>query len=325
MTENSKIWVLSEGIAGTENQCLGIAEALGGQITIKKINLRLPWRLFSPYLSVCEGPWMLTRNSDDVAPPYPDVVIAGGRKAIGMARYIRRVSQQTVVCVVQNPRVNPASFDVVAAPVHDALIAPNVVITDGSPNRISQKWLSSAQIKWADALGALPRPRIAVLVGGNSKSHRMTPAALSGLIDHLKTLRTRNNASLMVTVSRRTPAPLAAQLAREISGPNTLIYDGAGENPYAGYLAHADYIVCTSDSASMLSDAATTGKPVFLYRLPGGSAKFDRLYAHLAVRGVIRDLTPCEGEPLAPWSYAPFDDSSRVAEAIKTLLQKRHS
>ena len=94
-----------------------------------------------------------------------------------------------------------------------------------------------------------------------------------------------------------------------------MVYTGDGENPYHGFLAYADYIVCTSDSTSMISDAATTGHEIEIFPLRGGSARHGRFMAHLARLGV--------GVPGG--AYVPFDDAGRVAGAIKTLLEKRHS
>jgi uncharacterized protein len=316
------IWVLTEGIAGTENQCLGIAEAIGGDILVKKIGLKWPYSWISPHLSWGEGPAALTANSDAITPPFPDIVIAGGRKAVGSARFIKRASQnRTIVIVVQNPHTRLDSFDVVASPVHDQLRGPNVIQTDGAANRITQDILDVAALAWSTTLANLPNPRIAVMIGGTSKTHRFGTRQMQDLIVKLKTLQNTHHAGLMITVSRRTPRDLVSMLHTKLKDPMTYIYDGNGANPYAGFLALADYIVCTSDSVSMLSDAATTGKPVYMVPLPGGSAKFDRFYTHLAELGVIREF---DGT-LENWEYPPFDDARRVARAVTSLLQDRHS
>ena len=41
-----------------------------------------------------------------------------------------------------------------------------------------------------------------------------------------------------------------------LTGDNVTIWDGAGDNPYFAYLAFADHVLVTEDSASMVSEAA---------------------------------------------------------------------
>ena len=152
----------------------------------------------------------------------------------------------------------------------------------------------------------------AVLIGGNSKSHTLTPAIMEKLAGQLRTL----NAGLMVTASRRTGKENEEILKRALNGSNALIWDGTGENPYFGMLAWADYILVTADSASMLSDAGTTGKPVYMVALDGGSPRLDRLHHNLANRGVTR---PFEGR-LESWNYEALRDSEKIADEVRKRL-----
>jgi hypothetical protein len=45
-------------------------------------------------------------------------------------------------------------------------------------------------------------------------------------------------------------------------------FDGAADNPYKAMLALADHFVVSVDSASMVAEAATRQKPIFLFHLP---------------------------------------------------------
>ncbi len=281
---------------------------------------------------------MLTATSDPVAPPWPDIVIAGGRKAIGIARYIRKVSMgRTFVCIVQHPRVRFDHFDLVAVPLHDvtnviaahaAISRPHevpacagtTIVTNGAPNRITPGWLDAAREKWRDILAPLPSPRTAVLIGGNSKHHRLSAATMARLITHLKELHATRGGSLMITVSRRTPMDLREKLAAAFPSPlvregpaATFVYTGTGENPYAGFLAYADYIIVTTDSTSMMSDAATVGKPIEFFPLPGGSRRNDKFLAH------CHDL----GVGIMGGTYEPWRDATLVADQIQKMIEKR--
>ena len=310
--KNMTCWVVTEGIAGTENQCIGVAEALGVEPNVKQIKLREPWKSLSPYLGF-ETWWSFDPL---LYSPWPDLLIAGGRKSIAVSRYIKKMSLgQTFTVQLQDPRIKPHHFDLVAVPAHDPLRGKNVIVTTATPNRITDEKLRRAHTQFKNKLGALPSPRVAVLIGGNSKTHKMTEETVNQLIAQLNAL----DAGLMITVSRRTPEHFREKLKAALQGENIYFWDGNGDNPYFGFLAHADYILATNDSASMLSEAATTGKPVYSIPLQGGSEKFNALYSALKNRGALREF---EGK-LEHWDYEPLRDSKKVADAIKMRMKNR--
>ena len=126
-------WIVTEGIAGTENQCLGVAEALGVTPTVKKIVLRQPWHTLSPWLG-SESEWTFSPLGDSLRAPWPDLVLAAGRKGIAAARYIRRMSgHRAFIAFLQDPRISPSQFDLVAVPAHDRLRGANVIVTAAAP------------------------------------------------------------------------------------------------------------------------------------------------------------------------------------------------
>jgi mitochondrial fission protein ELM1 len=311
-------WIVTEqGLTGTENQCRGVADALGVTPEIKRIGLRQPWKTLSPWLGF-ERPASFT--GDRLAEPWPDLLLASGRKSIAAARYVRRQSPQTLIVQIQDPRSDRKRFDLVAVPHHDPARGPNVLVTAAAPNMITPQKLDAARAQFAALLAPLPAPRVAVLIGGNSKAHKLPAARMDTLCAQLKKLAD-DGYSLMVTASRRTGEDNRKKLEKSLSGkPGVLIWDGTGDNPYMGFLAWADYILVTADSVSMISEAATTGRPVYVIGLDGGSARFNRFYDHLRQRGVIRRFT---GE-LAPYDSVPLNDAAQVAAAIRALMQKRH-
>src|ERR1700722_6063856 len=100
-------WVVTDGKAGMENQCLGLAEALGVAPTVKRVKLRSPWRELSPFLRLGLG-WAHSREGDAVAPPWPDLLIATGRHSVPASLYVRRASRAgggrgTLTVQLQNP------------------------------------------------------------------------------------------------------------------------------------------------------------------------------------------------------------------------------
>lgn len=312
-------WVVTDGKAGMENQCVGLAQALGLEPVVKRVRLRSPWRQLSPFLRIgnrfAAGP-----GGDPVGPPWPDLLIATGRSSIAPSLAARELSRgRTFTVQIQDPQISPANFDLVVVPRHDRLRGPNVVATRGALHHVTPAKLAAAAERFGPALAHLPRPRVAVLVGGDNGVYRLTPAIAATLADRLAELCSRHGAGLMVTPSRRTGAENEAALRERLAGLPAVVWNMEGENPYLGYLGLADHVVVTCDSVSMASEAASTGKPVYVVDLDGGSAKFRAFHADLRADGIARPFT---GE-LASWGYEPLDDTRRVAEEIRRRLEAR--
>ncbi len=126
-------------------------------------------------------------------------------------------------------------------------------------------------------LAPLPHPRVAVLVGGDSRHHRFTDADVARLADQLGALA-RAGAGLMMTASRRTPEALRRARDRP-GGGRTAASSGTatGDNPYLPMLALADSVVVTADSFNMIGEAAATGVPVLVFEPQGGHPQARRL------------------------------------------------
>jgi len=81
-------------------------------------------------------------------------------------------------------------------------------------------------------------------------------------------------------------------------------------------LAAADYILVTADSASMISDACSSGKPTYMINLEGGHPRIDKLHNHLQDLGALRVF---EGN-LEDYSYAPLNDAEKISDAIRERI-----
>ena len=317
----ARCWVLTEGIAGTENQCLGLAEAMGEAPLVKRAAPAPPWRHLPPSWPPS---WLapplraLESGSDPLQPPWPDLLIAGGRKAVGLSLRLRR-SARCFTVFVQDPRVAPARFDLVVAPRHDRLGGDNVVPTRTALHRVTSARLAAARQCFAPDLARLPRPLVAVLVGGASRRHRFAPADGGVLGRALAAMAQEAGASLALTASRRTAPASMEALAGALAGVPVHHWQGAGENPYFGYLALADAIVVTGDSVSMTSEACATGKPVYVAPMPGrGSRRIERFF-----RGLAEDrlIAPFAGR-IDDWApRPPLDETARAAAIVRQRFE----
>lgn len=185
----------------------------------------------------------------------------------------------------------------------------------GSPNRVTPKILSAAKEAFAPLFAATVKPRLAVLIGGASKTHgRMGPHEATALTRALKALSTEHY--LMISTSRRTSPLLAEQLRQAFANVESYLWDWRGANPYFGLLAWADAFLVTADSVNMICEAGSVGKPVHVFPLPGARPKSEVFHRAVAARGVTR---PFRGV-IEHWSYAPLDETGRAVSAVEALL-----
>lgn len=290
------VWAVADTRRGVENQALGLAEAVAretggmvGRVTLRRDGFA---------------------NLPDTE--RPAIWIGCGRPAIQLARQQRRAFERSVFVYVQDPRGSYPVFDLIVAPRHDRLVRPNAIATLGAPHRVTPERLATAMEPFATRLESLPGPRAAMLIGGPSKAFKMTRTVEDYLVGRVEDLLSRD-LSLLVSVSRRTPASLRQRLARLLKDEaRAWLYDGEGDNPYFAFLAGADWIFVTEDSTNMLTEAAATGTPVYALPLAGKAGKFALLHAGLEAHGALR---PFLGR-LDRWTYEPLDETTRAARLI---------
>nr|WP_183205781.1 mitochondrial fission ELM1 family protein [Brevundimonas lenta] len=306
-----------------ENQALGLAEAVQrltpADITVKRIR----WKpAFDKLPSALKAPWMLDASSDAPFPapgePWPDLWIATGRATLPLSLMAKRRSGgRTFVVQTQDPRWRTGDFDLVVAPRHDGIEGPNVLSITGSPHRVTPERVAEGAKAFAERLEALPRPRVAVLVGGKSRTHDLPAGHAASLAFSVGDAIDDAKGSMMVTYSRRTPEVAKDVFTFEMNAPGHLpglIWDGTGPNPYFAFLHYADHILVTEDSANMAAEAASTGKPVHILPMVATKPadKFARLHADLRDRGAAR---PFDGT-LDGWTYDPLAETDRAAREV---------
>lgn len=307
-----RIWAVSDGRAGIEAQVVGLAEAVArlkpAHIAVKRIGWRaglgrLPWPLIPPGAV----------TGDPIAAPYPDIWIAAGRATLPLStRMLKRAEGRTFVVQTQDPRAPLDRFDLVVPPEHDGLTGPNVFPILGAPNRITPEKLALELARFQEALAPLPRPRVAVIVGGKSKAHDLCADSARTLAARIAGAVEAAGGSLLVSYTRRTPAPAREAMTAALRRLPGIIWDGTGDNPYFAFLAAADAILVTEDSTNLATDAAATGKPLFVLPMDGRSDKLARFHAELERRGIARRFV---GELTAP-SYAPLLETDRAAREL---------
>ena len=292
-----------------------MAEALARQrkatVEIKRIGWkdktgRLPW-----WLVPFPRRWLTPESG--IAPPWPDMMVAAGRATLPVSMRMRRWSKRaTFVVQLQDPRCSPRHFDVVVPPLHDRLSGDNVIPITGSPHRVTTARLNKDYRRFAKRIDPLPHPRVAVLIGGRSKGFDLPSARAVAMAREIRNPLEVEGGSLMLTFSRRTPEAAKQALIAGLCDLPGVIWDGEGANPYFAFLAGADYILVTEDSTNMATEAAATGKPVFILKMAGHSPKFRLFHETLERHGAARPF----GGGFHGWTYPPLQETDRAAKEI---------
>ncbi len=267
------IWILTSHHTGDNTQLRALAEALGLPVQVKEFVFRpLEWLprilLGATLLGVDRA------KSSSLGPPYPDLIIAAGRRSEAVAFWIRRHLNPALRLVyVGMPWARLDLFDlVITTPQYRLPVLPNVLhnalpLHDVRPDR-----LAAAASSWQPAFAGLPKPWVAVLVGGRSGPYVFGPDAARRLARMASARARKLGGSLLVTTSARTSPASVQALFAELDAPFHGHRWGAGEtaNPFHAYLALADEIIVTADSISMIAEACATGKPTYLFDIEEG-------------------------------------------------------
>ncbi len=323
-----RLWTLTDGKAGDvrQTQCLGSAldealAAIGAPAPERSdwVIDRSAWANFAAPLAQPLAFYALpaqARAEWRNAPP--TLVIGCGKRAAAVVASLKARRKGDIFAVqILDPRANRGVYDLILPPAHDLVVGANVFPLLGPPLHFSGAERMAIAARWAQ-LGTEPGRKIAVLVGGNSKTHRLGNARTAALVRHLQHLD-QEGFRLWIALSRRTPKSAGAMLrafaaarAIRITGPEA----SAGENPYPGFLNFAEAAIVTADSVNMACEAASFGLPVHLFALEGKSAKFDRFHAALTRQGAAR---PFDGT-IRHWTFPPLCEGARAAAEILRRL-----
>ena len=223
-----------------------------------------------------------------VREPWPDLVIAAGRKTIPYLKYIRRASKKECKTIyLQDPRIDSKEFDIVWAPEHDSIEGNNVVKTITSPNRVTNELLNYHHDKWLGELSKLKGPFIGFLIGGKSKAYNFNDDECEKIIQAINFVIS-NGYTPLITLSRRSPKKLSNRIKSLLINEKNLFYDGKGDNPYFAILKASELIITTPDSANMISEAINVPKPVYYIDIKTNSKRFNKFINTLVNSGHIR-------------------------------------
>ncbi len=314
----SATWILHDSHAGTRRQAAALAHALALPWREWVLRPRAPARWLAPRIvsSAAAG------FGDDFAAALrdqpPGLAIGCGRQAALATRHARAAGATTVQ--ILDPRIDPRHWDWVIAPEHDGLVGDNVLTLCGSLHPVNATWLQQARERFP-AIGRLPGPRTAVLLGGPTRAVRFDRSAFEVMMAKLEYWLAQGGGSLLICGSRRTPPEVRTLARTRYAADSGLVWldESDGDNPYAGALAWADRIVASPDSVNMISEACATPVPVYVAEPGRATGRVRRYLDDLLRRGRIR----AQAREPEPFTAAPLVETARIAALVRERLRPR--
>ena len=253
----------------------------------------------------------------DCTPPWPDVVVSCGTRASSAALAIKAGTGAKVANILR-PAHGIEHYDTVVSPGHDRLNGRNVVNCIGS--LVSPGVQSRMQTLAAHGLFAsIPGQKTALLLGGPNRSFKFDLKVCRNLVGQVIKAAEAAGMRILAVHSRRTPSNVVKETQKLLT-PNDYLWNGKDANPYWDAIAASETVAVTGDSISMLSEACSSGRPVYLLPLPLGprlvSSKFLRFHQQLTGGGFARLFSGT----LEPWKNSILDEMPVVAKKTKELL-----
>ena len=304
--------LLTEGLHGMISQVEGLAKALNLDYFHEKIELNSPWNLVPPLFT----PKKKFIFKNQLNKEY-DVIISCGRKSVIPSIVLKKYSKKKVVNIhIQNPRVPIKNFDIIVAPDHDGLDGPNVLISKGAIHYLSIEEINKAKDYLLEKLQK-QKEIVTLILGGPTKYYNYNNENMIQIFSKINKQIIEKNLQLIVIPSNRTPEK-TIQFAKEYFNKNRLIIDNVDKKAYLSSLALAKYIIVTCDSSSMISEAALTGKPVYVAMIPAMRSdkrfqKFRKLFENMNITRKLEDH-------LDIWNYEKLDETNRIAKLIRNKL-----
>lgn len=321
-------WIITDGKAGTQNACVGLAHQLHMSPSIKPLIHKTINTYLPEFLGRFLPPRYLVKALGNLTEPWPHFLITSGRASVALSVAIKKLSKgKTFTLHLQNPRICPSHFDVIIAPRHDRLEGPHILSLTGSPHKVDLALCKAARIRFLKNPPA-PLPTfndktiVAVLIGGPNSLYDFDQTEASSLVTSLRRLLVnRPDLYFLITVSRRTREGVFSYLQEACHSLPAFIWDNTGENPYMAFLGLAQMICVTSDSVAMVSEACATGKPVYVVSLPKKrkkTSKFDSFHQWLVEANHTRSFSV----PLETYHPIPLNEANKLHTFVLTHYKK---
>ena len=305
--------LLTQGMHGMISQAEGLAKALDIDFTHHTVELNNFWKMVPPKVSPISQSVYKKIDHENF-----DVIISCGRKSVIPSIHLKNNSNKKVFNIhIQDPKVDLKHFDFIVAPEHDSIKGQNVISTKGAIHYLTENEINENKDYLNSFIKKDKRIIWTLIMGGPTKYYDYSTKNIKEIFTTLSKLSKEHNFQLVIIPSMRTPTNII-QYANDYFGDDHTVIMDVDKKAYLSALAIAQNIIVTCDSSSMISEAALTGKPIYVASiLPKKNdkrfQKFRNLFREL---NIIKNL----GEEIEDWNYEKLDETNRVANIIKQKI-----
>ena len=310
-----KALLLTEGYHGMISQVEGLAKALNADFQHRIVRLNWLWNYIPPKLSpvsrlILKNEQYITENEKF------DLVISCGRKSVIPSIFIKKKNKKIFTIHIQNPKVRFNNFDLIVAPEHDELKGENIITSKGAIHYITRLEIEKARSYLLDKIQN--EKIVSLILGGPNKYYNFSNEELTNIFGEIKSSFISQGYKAIIIPSMRTPKRIIDLAINEFL-TDGFVVNSVDKQAYLSSLAIANSIVVTCDSTSMISEAATSGKPIFVAHMQPkrNNYRFKRFYKLFRELGVIKNL----GEKVENWTYDSFNEAERIAAIINSRLK----
>ena len=310
-----KALLLTQGMHGMISQVEGMAKALNTEYSHKIVRLSFPWNLVPPKFTpiseiILKDKIYLTESE------IPDLIISCGRKSVIPSIIIKKKNPKVFTIHIQDPKVSLKNFDAIVAPEHDNLKGDNIYNSKGAIHYITEQEISKASQYLADKIKS--EKIVSLILGGPNKYYGFNSDQIINIFSQIKSIFVSDGYKVIIIPSMRTPKE-TIDLAIKEMGSCGHVVNKVDKQAYLSAYALANYVVVTCDSTSMISEAATSGKPIFVAHMKAkkNNYRFKRFFELFKQMGITKDL----GEKVENWTYNKHNEAQRIAAEIQNKIK----
>ena len=304
--------LLTDGMHGMISQVEGLARALDLDYFHEKIELNSFWKFIPPKLTPVSKYVFKNQPDKDF-----DVIISCGRKSVIPSIYLKKKSKKKIISIhIQDPKISLDKFDFIVAPDHDGLQGPNVYTSKGAIHYLTIEEINKTR-NYLENRIEKNKDVVSLILGGPTKYYDYSDKNMINIFSKINKNLINKNLQLIVIRSNRTPQKTIS-LAKEYFNKNRTVIDNVDKKAYLSSLALSKYIVVTCDSSSMISEAALTGKPIYVAMIPPlkNDKRFKKFRELFEKLNITRNLD----QEFEIWNYEKLDETNRIASEIKKKI-----
>ena len=304
--------LLTEGMHGMISQVEGLAKALNLDFIHEKIELNNFWEFLPPKITPVKNFVFKNKIDRDF-----NIVISCGRKSVIPSIYLKKKFKNKIMNIhIQDPKVSLNNFDFVVAPEHDGLMGKNVLTSKGAIHYLRSEELDLNE-NYLTSKMSKEKKIVTLIVGGPNKYYDFNDTNIEKIFLKIEKNFIQNGYQLIFIPSMRTPASIIKK-AEDFFDKNQIIIQDVNKKAYLSSLKLADHIVVTCDSTSMISEAAITGKPIYVAQMP--AIKNNKRFKHFFNLFETLNITKNLQDSIEYWEYEILDETNKISSYIKEKI-----